>query len=101
MVARIATVDVQLVLQTCDDGIDQPIAFATRSLIAADNYYSQLDKEASALVFGVGKCHQYLYGRCLPTPNTRRARVQGYDYHLYYKRGKDMVNADALSFQRR
>ena len=46
-----------------DDGTDQPIAFASRSLSSTDKNYSKLDKEALAMVFGVCKFHQYLYGR--------------------------------------
>ena len=39
------------------------IAFASRSLSPAEKNYSQLDKEALAIVFGVKKFHQYVYGR--------------------------------------
>ena len=46
-----------------EDGTDQPIAFSSRSLSSAEKNYSQLDKEALAMVFGVCKFHQYLYGR--------------------------------------
>ena len=38
-----------------DNGQDKPIAFASRSLLPADKKYSQLDKEALAVIFGV-KC---------------------------------------------
>ena len=46
-----------------EDNTEQPIAFASRSLSAAEKNYSQLDKEALAIVFGVKKFHQYVYGR--------------------------------------
>ena len=42
------------------DVSEQPIACASRSLSAAENNYSQLDKES--LIFGVNKFHQYMYG---------------------------------------
>ena len=42
---------------------EKPIAFASRSLGAAEKKYSQLEKEGLAIVFGVKKFHQYLYGR--------------------------------------
>ena len=44
------------------DNVERPIAFASRSLAAAKKNYSQLDKEAFAVLFGVKKFHTYLYG---------------------------------------
>ena len=46
-----------------EDGSEQPIAFASRRLASAIENYSQLNKEALAVVFAVKKFHQYLYGR--------------------------------------
>ena len=46
-----------------DDGTEKPIAFASRTLPAAEKKYSQLDKEGLAVVYGVKKFHQYLFGR--------------------------------------
>lgn len=51
-------------------GEERPIAFASRSLVAAERNYSQLDKEALAMVFGVTRFKQYLWGRCLRRPLT-------------------------------
>jgi len=45
------------------NGTNRPIAFASRVLRKAERNYSQIDKEALALVFGVQKFHQYIYGR--------------------------------------
>lgn len=40
-----------------------PIAFASRTLTASEQNYSQLKKEALVLFFGVKKFHPYLFGR--------------------------------------
>ena len=49
--------------QRTEDPSEQPIVFASRRLMSAEENYSQLDKEALAVVFAVKKFHQYLYGR--------------------------------------
>ena len=46
-----------------EDGSERPIAYASRSLAPAEKQYSQLEKEALAIVFGINKFHQFLYGR--------------------------------------
>ena len=103
-----------------DDGSERPIAFASRSLSDAEKKYSHLDKEALAIIFGVTKFHQYVFGRPVtiltdhkpllglfgegrPIPDKASSRVirwaitlSGYDYELKYRRGSDN-NADALS----
>ena len=42
---------------------EKPIGFASRTLTKAEQNYSHFDKEALAIVFGVKKYHQYIYGR--------------------------------------
>ena len=44
------------------DGTVWPIAFASRSLNAAECNYAQIDREGLSLVWGVKKFNQYLYG---------------------------------------
>ena len=45
------------------DGSEKPVAFASRTLAKAEQNYSQLDKEALAVIFGVKHFHEYIYGR--------------------------------------
>ncbi|XP_043224352.1 uncharacterized protein K02A2.6-like isoform X1 [Amphibalanus amphitrite] len=102
-------------------GADRPIAYASRRLSAAERNYSQLDKEALGVVFGIVKFHQYLYGRrfvvktdhkpllgllsphkSLPqvvSPRMVRWKLTltGYDFDLKYVPGKEISNADGLS----
>ena len=100
---------------------ERPIAYASRSLAEAERNYSQLDREALALAFGVKKFHNYVCGREFtittdhkpllgllgegkPLPQLGSARMlrwallmQGYKYKLTYKPGKTNQSADCLS----
>lgn len=40
-----------------------PIAYASRTLTKAEQGYSQVDREALGIVFGVKSFYQYVYGR--------------------------------------
>ena len=48
---------------TMEDGSEKPIAFTSRTLSDAEKKYSQLEKEALAIVFSVKRFHQSLHGR--------------------------------------
>ena len=104
-----------------EDGKEKPIAFASRTMSAAEKNYSQLEKEGLEIVFGVKKFHNYFYGRQFqihsdhhplkrlfsedrPTPQMASARIQrwaltlaAYDYKVMFKQGSPNGNADALS----
>ena len=45
------------------DKTEKPIAFASRTLNKSEKMYSQLDKEALSIMFGIKKFRQYLFGR--------------------------------------
>ena len=44
-------------------GTERPVAYTLRTLTTAEQNYSQLDKEALALIFGTKQFYNYLYGR--------------------------------------
>lgn len=44
------------------DGIERPIAYASRSLTDCEKRYTQIDREALAIVFALDKFYMYLYG---------------------------------------
>lgn len=44
-----------VISQEMDDSSDRPIAYASRTLTAAERNYSQLEKEALAIIFGIQK----------------------------------------------
>ena len=45
------------------DGSQKPIAYASRTISKPERAYAQIEREGLALVFGVRRFHQYLYGR--------------------------------------
>lgn len=59
------------------DGEERPIQFASQTLTKVQQRYSQIDKEALAIVFGVRRFYQYLFGRkfTLVTDNKPIAQI--------------------------
>ena len=104
-----------------EDGSEHPISFVSRTLTKAKRNYSNLQREALAVIFGLKKFYQYLYGRQFiletdhkpleslfnekkATPSMAAARIQhwaltlaAYNYTIKYKPGIEHGNADAVS----
>ena len=45
------------------NGEERPISYASRTLSPVERKYAQLDKEGAAVILGIKKFHQYLYGQ--------------------------------------
>lgn len=52
--------------QIGEDGLERPVAYASRTLNSAEKKYSQIQKEATAIIFGIRRFHQFLYARSEP-----------------------------------
>ena len=103
------------------DGSERPIANVSKTLTPTQRRYSQIQKEALAVIFGLKKFHHFLYARHFilvtdhkplvamfgPTRGipamaaNRLARwaltLSQYDYTVEYRATKDHGNADVLS----
>lgn len=95
-----------------------PVAYATRKLQDRERSYAVIEKECVAVVCGVQKCHQYLYGQeflletdhqpltYLDKSKTEYSRLmswalllQQYHFRIATILGSDNVGADYLSRQ--
>ena len=103
------------------DGTERPIAYASRTLTASEQNYSQLEKEGLACIFGIKKFHDYVFGRSFElvtdhkpllgllkeycaTSQQASSRIKrwslflsNYEYHLVFRNTSAHANADALS----
>lgn len=48
--------------QSYPDGMEKVIQYASQTLSVTQQKYSQIDKEASSIIYGIKKFYQYLYG---------------------------------------
>jgi hypothetical protein len=104
-----------------EDGQEQPIAMASRTLHSHERRYSQLDKEATAIMFGITKFRNYIMGRHFhivtdhkpllgifdpkkPMPSMLSPRLiriaialTSHDYNISYMPGSQIGSADSLS----
>jgi hypothetical protein len=103
------------------DQQERPIAYASRTLTPAKKNYSQLEREALAIIFAVKKFHNYIYSQHFTIESDHRplsflfnekksipqmasSRIQhwaltlsAHCYSIHYKAGKLLSNADAFS----
>jgi len=105
-----------ILLQEDDQGEKHPIAFASRKLLPRETRYSTIERECLAIVWGIGKFQEYLYGTEFvletdhqPLQYLGRAQFQNgrlmrwalalqpYRFLLRAIHGRDNVGADCLS----
>lgn len=103
-----------------NDG-EKPVAFASRSLTVAEQNYSQIDREALAIIFTINHFFTYLYGRQFQiiTDNRPLTRIlhqsakmpamtsarllryaeflSGFNYEIVHRKGIENANVDCLS----
>ena len=106
------------VLLQDEDGEKFPVAYASKKLSTRERSYAVIEKECFAVVWGIQKFHQYLYGREFvletdhqpltylnksKTDNSRLMRwalqLQPYRFRIVAIKGSDNVGADYLSRQ--
>lgn len=96
----------------------EPIAYASKSLSDAETRYACIERELLAIVFGVQRFHTYLYGRpfhvitdhkplvmIMEKPLTKAPprlqrmllKLQGYNFNIEYRAGKELPLPDTLS----
>lgn len=97
---------------------DQPVIYASRSLLPAEERYSNIERELLGVVFGLERLHNLIFGGqvevqtdhqplvnifnkhvCDVTPHLQRLllRLRKYDVQLKYIKGSDKKIADVLS----
>ena len=96
----------------------RPVAYASRALTETETRYAQIEKELLAVVFACTKLKNYICAKQVTVETDHQPlisitkkplsaaparlqrmlmRLQSHDIHLVYRKGKDLVLADALS----
>ena len=110
-----------VIMHVYPNGLRRPIAFPLRALNEHEKRFSQIDKEALAIMFGLRRFHLYLYGRHFTIltdhkplerifgpktaiPSLAAMRLQrwaivllAFDYDIRFVPSKQNAVADALS----
>ncbi|CAK9300118.1 unnamed protein product [Gordionus sp. m RMFG-2023] len=110
-----------VLFHTEKDGKEKPIAFASRTLLKSEMNYTNIEREALAIMFAIRRFQEYLIGtkftiitdhkplvhiftKGLKDNSTMSLRLQkwnitlgGYDFNIKYKAGKYNVVPDCLS----
>lgn len=106
------------------NGVERPIAFILRALTPAEGNYSQLNKEALAIIFSVDEFFMYLFGKKfkLITDNRSLTKIfnqnsklsaltagrllryatffSSFDYEIEHRSAENHANVDYLSSTR-
>uniref|UniRef100_A0A1Y1L2Y9 RNA-directed DNA polymerase n=2 Tax=Photinus pyralis TaxID=7054 RepID=A0A1Y1L2Y9_PHOPY len=104
------------VLSQVKDGIDLPIAYASRAFTKGELNKSTIEKELAAIHWAILHFQPYVYGRkftirsdhkplvylfSMKNPSSKLTRMrldlEEFDFHIEYVKGNDNVVADALS----
>ncbi|XP_022785752.1 uncharacterized protein K02A2.6-like [Stylophora pistillata] len=117
--------DVELQCDASDRGLGaclvqggQPVAYVSRSMTETEGNYGQIEKEMLAILLGVERFEQCVYGRPVKIQTDHKPlesifrkslhsapkrlqrmllRLQKYDLQVSYKKGTEMYLADSLS----
>jgi len=100
---------------------ERPVSFASKTFSATERRWAQTERESAAIIFGLKKFHNFLYGRSFEIVTDRRSleyifgshaglraitasKLQrwavllgAYDYKIKYRPAEAIQHADALS----